>query len=120
MTARKKHQGSSTAAPKNPKTGIPFGGAADHGRQITGRKVRSTGLGHLKPARFKDYKTMSEVAAEIPVDARWLRKLEAEERIPRAARVPMGKLKMRLWSPEQVEEIKTIIEGHKVGRPKGT
>jgi len=119
MTAKKKHR-RNYGPPKNPKTGVKFGGAADHGRQITGRRMRQTGLEHLKPPRFKDYKTMSEVAAEIPVDGRWLRRLEAEDRIPRAQRVPMGKLEMRLWSPEQVEEIKRIIEGHKVGRPKGT
>jgi hypothetical protein len=108
-----------TARKKNPKTGkkvsaFPY----DHHRKTTGRKMRATGLSHLKPRKFKDYLTMGEAAALIPVDPRWLRRLEAEDRIPRAQRVPMGTLEMRLWSPEQVEEIRTIIEGHKVGRPK--
>jgi hypothetical protein len=106
----------------NPKTGQPRHDpdATDWNRGTTGRMMRATGLAHLKPKRFKDYKTMSEVAALIPVDTRWLRRLEAEDRIPRAQRVPMGKLQMRLWSPEQVEEIRKIIENHQVGRPKGS
>lgn len=110
------------ARKKNPKTGQHFHDAQayDRHRKTSGRMMRRTGLAHLKPKKFKDYKTMSEVAAEIPVDTRWLRRLESEDRIPRAQRVPMGTLQMRLWSPEQVEEIKTIIAQHKVGRPKGS
>jgi len=116
MTAKKK----STVRKKNPKTGRKFHDPYDNNRRTSGKRMRTGGLGHLKPAKFKDYLTMSEVAVAIPVDTRWLRRLESEDRIPRAQRVPMGKLEMRLWSPEQVEEIKRIIEGHKVGRPKGS
>jgi hypothetical protein len=47
-----------------------------------------------------------------------LRKLERAGRIPMAKRVQRGKLSIRLWSPEQHDEIIRIIDGHQVGRPK--
>ena len=109
------------AEKRNPKTGRPRykGNNGDKTRRVTSRRIRrENGLAHLKPPKFKDYLTLSEVALAIPIDPIWLKRLEAQDRIPRAARVPMGKLQMRLWSPEQVEEIRTIIEGHKIGRPK--
>jgi hypothetical protein len=74
----------------------------------------------IKPPRFKDYMTKSEVSIKLSVDPRWLERLEAAGRIPRAMRVEHGKLGYRLWSPAQVEEIREIIKGHKVGRPKNS
>jgi hypothetical protein len=75
------------------------------------------GLDYLKPKKFKHYLTSSELALFVPCDPRWLKRLEADGRIPEAQRVPMGALSIRLWSPQQAEEIKGIIEGHQVGRP---
>jgi hypothetical protein len=74
----------------------------------------------IKPPQFKDYLTKSEVSIKLSVDPRWLERLEAAGRIPKAARVAHGKLEYRLWSPKQVEEIRQIMEGHRVGRPKSS
>lgn len=107
----------------NPKTGRPPYDGMNPSREVTSRVIRRTtlagtrSLDYLKPKRFKNYMTLSEVALFVPVDPSWLKRLEAEGRIPIAARVPMGKLEVRLWSPAQAEEIKRIIEGHHVGRP---
>lgn len=74
-------------------------------------------LGYFKPPRFKNHMTLAEMAEFIPCDPSWLRWLEREGRIPKAARVKRGKLSIRLWSPAQANEIKEIISNHKVGRP---
>ena len=71
----------------------------------------------MKPKRFSEHKTISEVCRELDIDRRWIERLEKAGRIPRAARVSVGSLKVRLWSPEQVEEMKEIISTHRVGRP---
>src|SRR5262252_371175 len=65
-------------------------------------------LDYFKPARFKNYLTLAEMAREIPCDPSWLRKLERAGRIPQAQRVKRGKLSIRLWSPEQRDEIVKI------------
>jgi len=75
-------------------------------------------IDYFKPARFKGYFTLSEMAREVPCDPSWLRKLERAGRIPMAKRGQRGKLSIRLWSPEQHDEIIRIIDGHQVGRPK--
>lgn len=94
------------------------GNPGTNGQRIRGLGAKGPrGLDYMKPAKFKDYLTSSELALFVPCDPRWLKRLEADGRIPEAQRVPMGKLTIRLWSPAQAEEIKTIIEGHKVGRP---
>lgn len=72
---------------------------------------------YFKPPRFKDYLTLKEMAEFVPCDPSWLRHLEAEGRIPKAARVQRGQLSIRLWSPTQANEIQAIIANHKVGRP---
>lgn len=74
-------------------------------------------LSYFKPARFKDYLTLAELAEFIPCDPSWIKQLERDGRIPKAARVKRGKLSIRLWSPEQANEIRQIISTHKVGRP---
>lgn len=85
---------------------------------ITGRTLVPRNIDYFKPARFKGYFTLSELAREIPCDPSWLRKLERAGRIPMAHRVQRGKLSIRLWSPAQRDEIVRIIDGHQVGRPK--
>jgi|SRR5215471_8341723 len=86
---------------------------------ITGGIGRSVprDIDYFKPARFKSYFTLAEMAREVPCDPSWLRKLERAGRIPKAHRVQRGKLSIRLWSPAQRDEIVRIIEDHQVGRP---
>lgn len=72
---------------------------------------------YLKPRGFKGHFTLAELSREIEKDPSWLRALEKEGRIPKAARVRRGKLNVRLWSPDQVEEIREIIAQHRPGRP---
>lgn len=74
-------------------------------------------LGFIKPRKFQDYLTLAELAERIEKDPRWIRRLEADGRIPKAARISWGKLKVRLWSPAQADEIEEIIAEHRVGRP---
>lgn len=74
-------------------------------------------LGFMKPAKFKDYLTLAELAAYVERDPSWIRALEHEGRIPKAQRVPRGKLQIRLWSPEQAEEIVEILSTMRPGRP---
>jgi hypothetical protein len=75
-------------------------------------------LQYFKPPKFKDHLTLAELCEKIGKDPSWIRVLEAEGRIPKAARVKRGKLEIRLWSPEQVEEIAAIIARHRPGRPR--
>jgi hypothetical protein len=74
-------------------------------------------IAYLKPARFKDYLTLSEVARAVNRDPSWIRLLEGDRRIPKAHRIQRGQVSVRLWSPAQVEEIKKILSEMRVGRP---
>jgi predicted DNA-binding transcriptional regulator AlpA len=74
-------------------------------------------LEHIKPPKFQNHLTLTEVARLVGKDKSWIRTLEAEGRIPTAARVKLGQLQIRLWSPAQVEEIKQIFREMRVGRP---
>lgn len=75
-------------------------------------------VNYLKPPRFSTHLTISELSREVDREISWLRQLEREGRIPKAARVTRGALEVRLWSPAQVEEIKEIIASHRPGRPR--
>jgi DNA-binding transcriptional MerR regulator len=74
-------------------------------------------VSYMKPRGKKEMLTISETAASLECDISWLRKLESQNRIPKAARVRRGQIMVRLWTPEQVEEIREILAHHKVGRP---
>lgn len=74
---------------------------------------------YLKPKKFRDHLTITEVARHVKRDVSWIRRLEKKGRIPKAHRVTRGQIEIRLWSPAQVAEIERIIAGHKVGRPPG-
>jgi len=74
-------------------------------------------LGYMKPHNYRGHMTLTEVAREVGCDSSWIRKLERAGRIPKATRVQRGELMIRLWSPEQVAEIKQIKATHRVGRP---
>lgn len=76
-------------------------------------------VAYLKPPKFRNFLTLSEVAEAVGKDPSWIRLLEKEDRIPKARRVKRGERgEVRLWSPAQVDEIKTIIAQHKPGRPR--
>ena len=78
----------------------------------------SRDLSYFKPARFTRHMTLAEVAEHVGRDPSRIRALEKEGRLPRAARVKAGELRIRLWSPEQVNEIQTIFDGMRPGRPR--
>lgn len=74
-------------------------------------------LDYMKPPRFKEYFTLSELCREVERDPSWIRKLEADGKIPKARRVTRGKLEIRLWSPDQLQEILDILSEMRPGRP---
>jgi hypothetical protein len=78
---------------------------------------RQRNLDYFKPKKFKNHLTLAELCEKIHKDPSWIRHLEKEGRIPEAIRVNRGQLKVRLWSPEQADEIAAIIAKHKPGRP---
>lgn len=82
-------------------------------------------LSYLKPRKFRHYLTLAELCAWLDRQGEKrhktsIMKLEAEGKIPMAARAQCGQLEIRLWSPVQAEEIlrllKTTIHP---GRPAG-
>jgi hypothetical protein len=73
---------------------------------------------HMKPDGFQEYVTITELSRIVSKDISHLRRLERADRIPRAHRVQVGQLQVRLWSPEQVEEIKEVLSRMRVGRPR--
>ncbi len=73
---------------------------------------------YMKPDRFQDYLTITELSRYVDRDISWLRKLERDGKIPEAHRVQVGKLSVRLWSPTQADEIYSIVRSLKRGRPK--
>jgi hypothetical protein len=74
---------------------------------------------YMKPTKFKDYLTITEMSKAVDRDISWLRKLERDGKIPKAARVKVGKLSVRLWSPAQRDEIEVIVNSMRRGRPPG-
>jgi hypothetical protein len=77
-------------------------------------------LDYLKPVRFRHYFTVKELADYVDRDPSWIKRLERDGRIPVATRITKGELQIRLWSPEQVDEIEIILSAMKPGRPPGT
>lgn len=74
---------------------------------------------YMKPEGFKDYLTITEMSKAVDRDISWLRKLERDGKIPKAHRVKVGKLSVRLWSPAQRDEINIIVNSLRRGRPPG-
>jgi DNA-binding transcriptional MerR regulator len=75
-------------------------------------------VSYFKPKNFPEHVTITELSRLIEIDVAWLRRLERAGRIPKAQRVKRGKLMVRLWSPDQVDEIAEIISHHRPGRPR--
>jgi hypothetical protein len=76
-------------------------------------------MSYFKPAKFQDYVTVAELSKIVGKDITWIRKLDRQGRLPHASRVQCGELQVRLWSPEQVEEIEEIFATMKIGRRYG-
>jgi len=77
-------------------------------------------LEYLKPSKFQDHLTILELSRHVGRSQTWLKHLERTGKIPKAARVNQGQLAIRLWSPQQVNEIIEILKKQKVGRPVGS
>jgi hypothetical protein len=74
-------------------------------------------LEFLKPKKFRNHMTIAELARYVKRDPSRIRQLEKQDRIPKAIRITRGELEIRLWSPEQCEEIKAIVNSLRPGRP---
>ncbi len=71
-----------------------------------------------KPEGFETYSTLAEVCAIVGRDRRRITQLEAAGRIPSPIRVPHGSHHVRLYSPVEVERIRTHFANVKNGRPR--
>jgi hypothetical protein len=73
---------------------------------------------YWKPAKFKNYLTISELAYYVRRDPSVLRRAEKSGRIFTAARVRRGQLTIRLYSPQQAEELRRYFEDGKKAKSK--
>jgi hypothetical protein len=87
---------------------------------VTTQVLTYRDLDYIKPPKFRDYLTLTELSRKVHKDPSWLKKLERGGRIPKASRVQMGEISVRLWSPAQVDEVEAILSTLKPGRPPGT
>jgi hypothetical protein len=71
-----------------------------------------------KPEQYKHYLTLGEVAEIVSRDRSRIRRLESAGRIAAPIRVKVGRIKVRLYSPEEVAIIVTLFKNAKPGRPK--
>ena len=90
------------------------------GRVKNSMSFHAVRVDHLKPPKYKDYLTISEVARRVNRDVSRIKMLEKEDRIPKAVRHKVGKLEIRLYSPADVAEIETIFANLRPGRRKTT
>ena len=81
-------------------------------------RMKMRDVSFMKPEKFQDYLTITELSREVNRDTSWLKQLERDDRIPQAKRVNVGSLLVRLWSPAQVDEIKQILSMMRPGRPR--
>lgn len=79
-----------------------------------GRSERQ-GVSRFKPNGYEHYLTISELATEVGREISWIKQLERKDRLPAPNRVKVGKLSVRLYSPEMVDEIKAIFATHRPG-----
>ena len=73
------------------------------------------GVSRFKPKGYEHYLTIAELSKEVGRETSWIKQLERKDRLPAPNRVKVGKLSVRLYSPEMVEEIKAIFATHKPG-----
>jgi hypothetical protein len=82
------------------------------------RTLRMRDVTYLKPKGYEEYLTLTELSREIQRDESWIRRLERAGRLPKPRRFPAGEIMFRLYSPMQVDEIRSIMHSLKRGRPK--
>lgn len=70
----------------------------------------------VKPKGFEHHLTVLEVARIVNRDRSALARAEKLGRIPKPVRVKVGRLQVRLYSPEEVEKIKEHFVTVKPGR----
>lgn len=71
-----------------------------------------------KPAQYKHYLTMGEVAEKVGRDRSRIRRLETAGKIAVPIRVKVGRTSVRLYSPEEVAIIVRLFKTLKPGRPR--
>lgn len=81
-------------------------------------RLKMRDMAYMKPEGYEKFMTLTEVSRAVGRDTRWIRRLENENRIPKAYRVQAGELQVRLWSPEQVNEIREVLSNMRRGRPR--
>jgi hypothetical protein len=69
-----------------------------------------------KPPDKLDYMTVQELANYCARDASWIRRLDREGKLPKAARFKVGRLSVRLYSPAQQLEILRIFRARDKAR----
>jgi len=74
------------------------------------------GVDYFKPPKFAHWLTLSELEAEVGKDKSWIKKLERAGKIKKAKRFRRGALHIRLYSPEDVQEIKEYFATQKPGK----
>lgn len=73
-----------------------------------------------KPADKQDWMTVMELARHVGRGARWLRKLDRQGQLPKAARFKVGRLSVRLYSPRQQAEILRMFRARDGAKVKST
>jgi hypothetical protein len=84
-------------------------------RAYTGTKIHPP-QNRWKPPGFEHYLTITEAGLQLGKDPRWIKRLDTLGRMPEAKRVQRGLISIRLYSPDQVEEMREIFKTHKPGR----
>jgi hypothetical protein len=77
-----------------------------------------------KPKDKQDWLTMTELARKCGRDVSWLRRLDRQGQLPKAARVKVGRLSVRLYSPAKADQIFQMFRARDEARltrskPKG-
>lgn len=70
---------------------------------------------YFKPKQFKHYFTLRELAVFVSRDPSRIREMEKRDMIVSPARVKRGEIFVRLYSPEQADEIKIFFDNLKRG-----
>lgn len=72
-----------------------------------------------KPKGFENYLTINELCQVVNRTRSRIQQLERQGRILAPIRVKIGRLSVRLYSPEDVEQLKHHFATVKSGRPRG-
>lgn len=72
----------------------------------------------FKPDNLRDHLTMAEVCAKVSRSRDRIKQLEKEGVLPSPIRVKVGRLRVRLYSPQEVKRIEQHFKNAKPGRPR--